>query len=183
MACQLQAQGERMALLAVLDGYAPASVRTHGSPTDPRDVVRFARNVPYWLGDYAHLGYKPLLARVRRYARRIQRANLAQPEDALDDTSALTADARTLITCHMRALRAYRPERYEGRLSLFRVRRLSLLRAHDPTMGWGQLASGVELHFLSGSHHNILEAPHVQSLAAQLRARLNAAETAGAGAD
>ena len=137
------------------------------------------RNVPYWLGDYAHLGYKPVLGRVRRYARRwqkqlIQRANLAEPEDALDDTSALTAEARTLIACHMRALRAYRPERYEGRLSLFRVRRLSLLRAHDPTMGWGQLAGGVELHFLSGSHHNILEAPHVQALAAQLRARLNA---------
>jgi thioesterase domain-containing protein len=45
----------------------------------------------------------------------------------------------------------------------------------DPEYGWGALAAGgVEVRLIAGSHRNIHMAPHVGSLAEQLRSALDA---------
>ena len=75
---------------------------------------------------------------------------------------------------------SYAPPVYPGRLTLFRVRALSLFRSFDPEMGWGQLAAGgVEIQRVSGAHYNILDPPHVASLAAQLGSSLSRARATG----
>ena len=84
---------------------------------------------------------------------------------------------QSLMQVHFRALRQYRPGPYRGRVTLFRVRAMSLFRAADPKMGWGKLAQGgVEIRMIAGGHNTILEQPYVQSLAEQLTASLEAAQ-------
>ena len=53
MARQLEAQGERAALVAIVDGYAPRQA-VHGRSL--RRAWIFLRNFPHWLGDFWSLG-------------------------------------------------------------------------------------------------------------------------------
>ncbi len=51
-----------------------------------------------------------------------------------------------------------------------------MLRDPDPRRGWQRLAlGGLTIKVVSGSHHNLLEAAHVASLAQALQASLQAA--------
>jgi thioesterase domain-containing protein len=79
---------------------------------------------------------------------------------------------------HDVAIERYQPAPYAGRVTLFRVKAMSLFRSHDPLMGWSEYAGqGVDVRMISGAHYNILEQPHVADLAAQLRQCLDAAQT------
>ena len=74
-----------------------------------------------------------------------------------------------VIEGHLRAIRSYRPQPFPGRAALFRVRAMSLSRAHDPEFGWGALArGGIDVHVLPGAHYNIVQYPYVATLAAEL---------------
>jgi thioesterase domain-containing protein len=58
------------------------------------------------------------------------------------------------------------PKTYSGRLAVFRARKQPLYRIRDKTLGWGRLVpGGVEVHFIPGTHSNLLSEPHVQGLA------------------
>ena len=90
-------------------------------------------------------------------------------EAAVATDPTLSDLSRAVMATHLRAAVSYDPPVYPGRLTLFRVRTLSLLRAHDPEMGWGRLAAGgVEVRMIRGAHHTLLESPHVEDLAGQL---------------
>ncbi len=184
MARQLQARGEPVALVSVFEGYAPVRISPRGVLDHPRALVRFVRNVPYWLRDYMQLGREQVIARVGVKLRGTARAVMRVPgrpgevrlEDILPNVSQISQTQQNLIQVHLRALRQYRPGPYRGRVTLLRVRAMSLFRAADPKMGWGKLAQGgVELRMIAGGHNTILEQPYVQSLAEQLAASLEAA--------
>ncbi|MFN2133628.1 MAG: hypothetical protein ACK2VD_24095, partial [Anaerolineae bacterium] len=74
------------------------------------------------------------------------------------------------------ALESYRPQIYPGRVTLFRVPGMRLLRASDDAFGWGKLAAGgVTVRKVTGAHYSILESPAVEALAAELRDSLHEA--------
>jgi len=78
----------------------------------------------------------------------------------------------------------YAPSTYYGRVTLFRVRGMSLFRAGDPKMGWDHLVrGGVDVRIIAGGHNTILEQPHVQPLAAQLQASLLEAQARSGGSE
>lgn len=75
-----------------------------------------------------------------------------------------------LMGLHMQALMDYQPPRYDGHVTLLRVRTMPLFRFYAYDAGWGQLArQGVTVTIIPGSHHNLLEAPHASSLGRELR--------------
>jgi thioesterase domain-containing protein len=184
MARQLRAQGNQVALLAVLEGYAQGRREARRQLWHPRGLARFVLNLPYWLRDALREpgAHRNLPSRRRRKAdgsrehgdwdaavKRVIAANLGDEPDV--DLY------RRLMAMHMQAIRDYRPQGYPGRVTLFRVRALSLFRSHDPEMGWGKLAAdGVEIIRVPGAHYNMLESPHVQVLAAKLKERLEHAQ-------
>src|SRR5207245_9703086 len=136
-----------------------------------RHVVSFGRNVPYWFRDYTQLGGRLMLARAARKGRRAWRslagplAGPAKPSmaDVVDDATRMPASMYHLLQVHLGALHRYMPQGYGGEVTLFRVRGMSLLRAHDATMGWGRLAGGgLQLKRIGGAHYNILDEWHVQ---------------------
>jgi amino acid adenylation domain-containing protein len=184
MARQLQACGEPVVLVSVFEGYAPVRISPRGVLGQPRALIQFARNVPYWLRDYLQLGREQIFARLGIKLRGTARAVMRVPgrprdvrlEDVFPNASHIPLTHQNLMQEHLRALRHYRPGPYRGRVVLLRVRAMSLFRTADPEMGWGKLAQGgVEVRMITGGHNTILEQPYVQSLAEQLAASLEAA--------
>ena len=71
------------------------------------------------------------------------------------------------------AIEGYVPSRYKGRVVLFRSETMQLRAPVDPTAGWGQVATDVEVHWIPGEHHTCLT-EHVGTLAEHLATCLDA---------
>lgn len=176
MACQLHAMGEHVALLAMLETYAPGD---HHWPRTPTAILRFIRNLPRWVGDIAqHQGsLTRLWSRIRflmstTLARRSVAASVARSKLGGGHVP-LVEQRPALVQAHIAAVAAYRPRVYPGHVTLFRVPGMALLRAWDPQLGWGEIAAGgVTVKMIPGAHYSILESPQVATLAEQLRISL-----------
>ncbi|HRV96618.1 MAG TPA: AMP-binding protein, partial [Anaerolineae bacterium] len=182
MARQLKAQGEEMAVVAIFEGYAPLRGSNHESLwCSPKLMMDFMRNVPYWFLDYLSLNRKQMGQRLTRKIRSHWKIFLRKREisvtwnanDIIDDTDHISDYHLRVMETHIRARSNYSPGPYNGAVTLFRTRSQSLSRTPDFTMGWKKLArGGVVIKRIAGSHHNILEQPHVQSLAEKLKESL-----------
>ncbi len=184
MACQLQAQGEQVALVALFDAYAPSGVR-HGRLVGRlQRTVTFFKNLPYWWRDFLEIDEGERRVVVKRRFTRIGKATLrllgrqAQmtPRDLIGDHAHVEeapAHVQRLMELHMLALLNYSPTEYSGRVTLFRIQRMPLFTYVAPDAGWGSLVhSGVELVIIPGAHQNILHPPYVQELALMLNRSL-----------
>ncbi|HEX7314138.1 MAG TPA: amino acid adenylation domain-containing protein [Pyrinomonadaceae bacterium] len=168
MARQLRAQGQPVALLALLDSHAPGDA-AKGIPTDDETLLgMFAGN----LGRRHGVELEDL--RGHTFDEKLSRLGQLAVE-----TGALPAgsDARHIqrlfrvFKANIRALVEYEPRKYPGRITLFRARRRFDDSPSDPLDGWDALASeGVELHVTPGTHYSMIETPYAESLAARLRA-------------
>lgn len=181
MARQLESAGEPVGGVAIFEGYAISRAEGRKQLWRPQAMARTAFNLPYWLIDYGPRAYAQMRAhrmsegkstwqeRVLEIDRRVA---LLDPHE-LAVAEEIPPAHRRVIAAHLQALREYHPPPYGGRVTLFRVRALSLFRAADPAMGWGSLArGGVDIRIIPGAHHNILERPYVNELAKQLEKML-----------
>jgi thioesterase domain-containing protein/acyl carrier protein len=185
MARQLRALGEPVAFVGIFEGYAPVGSTVRKSLWRPRLLIKFLKNMPYWLRDYLQLGREQFMARVQTKLRSATYAILrpsgrpkeVRLEDYLPNVANIPLVHQELMEVQLRAMRYYVPDAYDGRVTLFRVRGMSLFRAADPEMGWGGLArDGVDIKMIAGGHNTILQHPYVQSMAAQLKTSLEAAQ-------
>lgn len=144
-------------------------------------MARTLLNLPYWLADYGPRTRQKIMARTKRAHASAWQDNVREMDRRvalLDPNELVLAEEiplahRQVIAAHLQAMREYHPRAYGGHVTLFRVRALSLLRAADPAMGWRSLArGGVTTQLIPGAHYNILQRPHVESLARELRKHL-----------
>jgi thioesterase domain-containing protein/acyl carrier protein len=165
MARRIVAMGERVELLALIDSAA----QTTDVEPPPSDLMLFAR----FAGDLARLSGLEIPAGSLAGAT-IEEALadlVAQAEVAGILPPGLDAEALgglfEVFRSNYRALAAYRPLAWTGRLTLFRA------RAHtdgDPTLGWARLATeGVEVYEVPGNHYSLLRGEGVRVLADRLR--------------
>jgi thioesterase domain-containing protein len=158
MAQQLHKSGEAVALLAIIDARLYSTrfaTLWHGTR------VFLTSMLPHlwpYISDYLHL----------QSAHREQAelgAEIMQPNSKTSEFKRLLQIFQT----NVRADSRYRPQRYPGRVTLFRT----ATRDQDSTWGWGDIAAnGVELHQIPGHHMNVLRSPQVQVLAEKLSACL-----------
>ena len=179
MARQLHAAGETVALLAVMNAAPPNSSYGRLRWT-PGGVIKFLVNFSYLAARSLNWGarqrkefllWKAALSR-RRVMRffKIPHAAAKQIDvDNIVDLSTFPQDQRTLWEIHIRALIGYFPQRYDGKVTLFRSRGHPLFSSFDPQFGWGDLAGEVEVQAVPGAHESILEEPHVRILAEKLK--------------
>lgn len=185
MARQLEAQGEAVEPLVMLDTPAPKSdyreVRLDG-----RFVRGFVGNVGPWLADFIALETRQRWGRTRRHLSALWnagRAAASQGEldlrDFVDDIDDVPADRRELMRAQLDAWVRYEPGTYGGRVTVLRSPRQPLWCTYDPELGWGALArGGVEVHAIAGAHRNLLEEPYVEQLAGEMNRMMNALITA-----
>jgi thioesterase domain-containing protein len=185
MARQLEAQNESVTLLALINCSPPNT-----SYNQPRDhslgwQFKFLRNLIYCLGCFCFtwsfrerrefLRWKFSALRKRLFGAGVQGGN----EPALTDLDELlrlsdySSQQRDLWQAHVRMLVAYRPQPYRGTITLFRTRGHGLFTSFDNHYGWGELArGGVVTRILPGGHGDILDEPHVKSVASAFAQRL-----------
>ncbi|MEO5731116.1 MAG: alpha/beta fold hydrolase, partial [Byssovorax sp.] len=166
MARQLLADGETVAVLALLDAWAP-----NRAPEPPADdlyrVVLIARELGLPVDLEALLSLTPE-ERVAHTAELAARSGLLPPGVG-------EAYVRRLLrvnAAHLEARRRYVPGPYAGRVTLLRVEDPPHLAdaLGDPTRGWAALAAApVDVHVVPGDHFSMVRDPHVRALAEALR--------------
>jgi thioesterase domain-containing protein len=182
MARQLDAAGQPVALVALLDTFAPMRPDAAAAPAAaPRslsaaDWLNLLAGLPPWLDDALRLGPEKIAARLRRKLRvALKRGQAPRLSDFLDDSlSHVPAHHLAFMQQHYEAILAYQPRPYAGRVTLFRARSQALSQLAAPDKGWSALAlGGVDIREFAGSHHTLLREPFVTGLAKQLQAELS----------
>jgi len=75
-----------------------------------------------------------------------------------------------VFKAHIAALGYYAPRPYDGRITLLRASDEIETRHYDPALGWSELSTQpVDIRAVPGDHFTMLEPPHLQALAAELR--------------
>ena len=179
MARQLCAQGEEVALLAVMN-CAPPNTSYSKITWTPAFTIKFLRNLGYLVGRSLGWGarqrnefliWKAALIKRRmvRFFKLSQEKRQQLHVEDMVDLSAFPQDQRDLWEKHIQALIKFFPKPYNGKVTLFRSRGHPLFCSYDAQYGWGELAGEVETHVIPGAHESILEEPHVRVLAENIR--------------
>ncbi|HEU0078666.1 MAG TPA: thioesterase domain-containing protein, partial [Longimicrobiaceae bacterium] len=189
MARRLRAAGEEVALLALIDSWAPVD----GARPLPDDADLLAllaadlgvRTEPATLASLRdELRALPADARLTRFEGWIRRLEPGLPE--LD-----AAGLRRRLDVYRATARAaadYRAGPYDGRVTLFRASRSAAwptgdLSAEawerDPRLRWRELTTRpLDVREVAGTHHSIVVGADVEGLAEALRSALGAAAPA-----
>ncbi|MEH1928141.1 non-ribosomal peptide synthetase [Nostoc sp.] len=198
MAQQLQKSGEEVALLAVLDTLAPipGNIPSLGNGFKFM-LTTVARYIwPFFL-DYFYLIIAIAKNRINSLTNfnKIARlpknlfSNFILKQDAtvkvISEESKLRLLSELAIRPMLRVFYAnsqavlnYVPQTYPKGINLFRTKVQSSIANEDASMGWDQLiVGGTEIHHIPGNHLTMLRKPHIQVLAAQLKACIEKAQT------
>jgi thioesterase domain-containing protein len=189
MARQLEQQGLRVGLLAAIELPPPHGYKKGG--VDVQLIRNFFRTLPTWTKYFFAQGRKEVGARIRQKARNLlrkikRRYGGAPDRDAVAEIQArleefidfahYPEDFKRYARTHWEALERYCPKTYPGRIALFRTHRPHLFEL-EPERYWMNLAAAVDVSLIPGTHEQVLDEPHVQSLAANLRAWLEKAQS------
>jgi amino acid adenylation domain-containing protein len=178
IARQLTAQGQRVAVLAMLDTAAPGAFQR---PSWPKRSLLYARD--FWQMD-SRKKTKFLRARYSRFRQWLGYQN--ETEAGSNGSEGLDAGQvvlRKVIAANVQASRRYDVKPYPGRVLLFRGTKGSKRSRHctvDPLYGWGKVTGGrVEMHVIKGHHEKILREPKVHRLVKVLDEYLFEVQTTG----
>jgi thioesterase domain-containing protein len=169
MAQQLHAQGERAALLAILDTPGPGFPRN----ASLLQRLRYHTGIFLSLDPKAKrryclaraLGIRQRLQSMRRRLARKPHLRTAAPVHPLCEYPDTIQAAHP---AHLDQPISYVPRLYPGRITLFRAQERSY---YDPTLGWrGVAVGGVDVYEVPGNHDTILQEPKVRILAGLLSA-------------
>ena len=171
MAQQFRAQGQRVALLALLDTRIPtADEELADEDFDARLLIDFVRYFGLSLDlrdSLARLPKHELLERVLEHAKR---AGLMPSDIEVSQAQPFIE----LCKADFRATQNYVLHHYPGRITLFKAGQELAGTSSDPTLGWSKWAAGgVDVHVVPGNHATMVYKPHVEVLAEKLRACLD----------
>jgi aspartate racemase len=165
----LHKQGQKVALLALIDTRVVFAQGT----LKPTITLR-KRFSAHW-NQFLQVGFAYVLnkgkKRFKRFTKRFIRIyqkmackfydRLGYPLPPTLQDFAIEEAARTTFT--------YLPQKYPGRVTFFRAINTSVF--DDPIIGWHNVAeNGLEVHDIPGDTPSMLQEPHVQVLAKELRA-------------
>ena len=164
MARQALALGQPVECLALLDTAAPTA-EPAARPLDESEVVAGLLGGELLECTAEDLRRLPSSERLQIFLDLGQRGRLLPPGCGVGTARRLL----DVVLVNARSAEGYRPAPYTGRVDLFHV---------DDTRkvdGWRQLATQVIRHAIPGTHHSLLQNPHVKTLAQRLARRLSGA--------
>ena len=194
MARRLHAQGEKISLLALINSAPPNSSydRFHFNAAF---CARFLQNLVYWSRyvlqlkrgrrwEFLRWKLRAIRTKLLPLSRLFGKAAADFNIEDYVDLASQPEGRRSLWAAHVQALFKHQPKPYAGHVTLFRTRGHSMLCSFDHSFGWRELAAGgVAVRIISGAHETIMDEPHVQLLAEELKKSLDeshpAAEAAG----
>jgi amino acid adenylation domain-containing protein len=174
MARQLAAAGEAVELLAMFDAPPPGAAA--GWEEEELELMAwFARDLAALSGrpiavSGADLAAVPAGDRLRQVVLAAQAAHVLPPDLGPAEAARLFAVFRTT----QRALRAYTPGRYDGRVLLVLAGAPPGAEDEPPAVvtAWRSLATSVEVEWVPGDHYSLVRPPRAAHLARLIAARL-----------
>jgi pyochelin synthetase len=160
MARQLERDGQRVALLALLDIAWP-------KPLPPRTtrltrlLGRFARRLGLAV-PAGMLRRQPLQKQLAPVLDRARKAGRLPPGMEITELR----KHLKLYQTYLRAAQHYTPAAYSGKVLL--VRPESAVPKADPPAEWEKVAADLELRVVPGDHFSMLREPHVRALSEAL---------------
>lgn len=170
MAQQLNAVGEEVALVVLMDTYAPNVQRrlsfTQRWQLHWRSLLQ--QGLPY-LGEKVQKNLNQVRQKLFSHFYKVyQQLSLGEEQELQSFAEAAHADIRAEV--REQAIQSYVPQPYAGRVVLFRAQeRDTFERELGPGLGWESLLENLQVFEVAGDHLGILKAPHVQAITAQLK--------------
>jgi thioesterase domain-containing protein len=181
MACQLEAEGQEVGLLALVDTYPAGyfkllpdsgSLRQRASRYG-RKLLSHVENLRQ-LSAFEKLSY---LLRKLRYAPEKAKFKLYWSGYKIYQRVGrpLPAALKNVEQINFAAVREFVPRTFAGDVTLFVA--TDLTADFDLHQGWRELVEGrIETHEITGNHMNMIKEPHVRRLAEKLKSCLEAAQ-------
>ncbi|WP_375502637.1 amino acid adenylation domain-containing protein [uncultured Nostoc sp.] len=175
MAQQLHCQGQKVALLILFDSSGPSCTKR----------LPFLKRVPLHLNQLLKLGPSYIWQKASQWSYLLlEKFQKIVCKFYLDIGRPLPRVLRHtyIMENNRKASDKYTMQLYPGPVLLLRTTNSQRIEAlgfdFDPQLGWGQLVAGkLEIRYVPGSHHFLLNEPHVQVLAEKLKDCLNQAQT------
>ncbi|WP_375511203.1 amino acid adenylation domain-containing protein [uncultured Nostoc sp.] len=169
MAQQLHSCGHEVALLALIDSYAPIA--------NKHEEIDEAMLTALLAKDFCGLFGKELLVSVDELRQlRLQEQlnyileqakmlNILPPEVGLQQMQQLLQ----VFKVNLNAMSRYTPQPYPGQVTLFCASEKAVEAIQDQSQSWSELAAGgIKVHEIKGDHYTIIREPHVCVLAERL---------------
>ncbi len=182
IAQQLQAQGQQMALLTLIQTLSSDPLYARYQSLLLRSGYGFfLRLVNYWR-NWLNLNPSQRLTSLWEKAQRLLArkfksisSNNSQPNQELPE---MNDDLETEILSSLKlAQKHYIPQSYTGKVALFLAREGRLYSFLFPKGGWSKLLTGqVSVHLIPGDHTSILKDPYVRVLGEKLKTCLEQAQ-------
>lgn len=177
MAQQLQAQGQKVALLALFEAYAPGAVYPlYGiKPFFKRLIQRIRRH----LDNLSRLSPKEKFLYFMEESRNVMKSKIWKIayKFYLDFGRPMPYAFRSVREANFQALRDYVPSGYSGKVTLFQSHKRFTGFYYEPQMGWEKLAiGGIEIYKVPGNHESIWNELNIQVLVKKLSVCLNKAQ-------
>jgi amino acid adenylation domain-containing protein len=163
MAQQLQRSGCRVALVGLLDTWAPGSVFAEEDDATLLAEIASDLNIVVSEEDLRRLSPEEQLDHV------VTRAAATSQQDA-GVMRSLLLRSWNVCRCHEQSLRNYKAAVYQGSITLFRASEDTPSTGKDQANGWEALvAGGIEIHDLPATHLTLIQQPCARLLARQLQ--------------
>ncbi len=180
MAQQLQAQGEIVALLVMIDAPHPQYPKYLARSTPFfRQICRVFDRVMLEAADFFEVKPKAKLTHVMKRARRVLEIVLAGAEKIIRPMMAkmglrtehsLNYTLEALGEAHREAYSHYQPKPYTGKVLLLVAERQPLGIYPDASLGWGELIVGkLKIVKVPGHTRSLITEPRVRSIAQQIK--------------
>jgi amino acid adenylation domain-containing protein len=183
MAQQMTALGRPVELLIALDG-APYNTNSGTSLCNPMYYWKLLRNFPDWVANDLMLDFSFRVA-----ARRVRNKVLAfsesvagalrgrgeclQQVNGFMDLSNYSPSHVAFMNALNRALRAYIPKPYPGRVLLYKSRTQPLYHLLEAERAWPKIARHVEVVVVRGTHITVVREPYIRIVAEDFQKRLS----------
>jgi thioesterase domain-containing protein len=176
IAQQIRSQGQKVALLAMLDTCRPGYQRR----------LSFKRRILLHINNIFQRGPKYIAHKVKGWCKQVYyntkqfcnhyflaRSHVIVPEDK---------KYLEISNAHKQALNTYVFRPYSGKLTLFRTRDENRTEAigleYDSQFGWGEIVTDdLDVKYIPGSHLSLLNEPNVRVLAKQVKICLEKAQS------
>ena len=175
MAQQLKAKNESVALLTLIDSYAPTVIPLPSEEIDEAIIVNHLAQ--HWEGIYGKkldISLEKLRKldpdeQVKHLFDQAKQQAIFLPETEMKQMLDLweVFKSNTMAVCH------YQPKPYSGSILLLNASKTPPEVIEDPTHGWGSLVlDDMQTHTITGDHYTIMKAPQIACLAEKLNNHL-----------
>ena len=168
MAQLLIARNEKVGLLALLDTYCfPEEGTSAPANWERRELIdeHLGNLIELSFGEKVGYLWRASLNKLRALGLRLTGRRLLTEHEA-ELPPVLRQVRRAILT----AIHSYQPDPYPGKVTMFLATKAQHRTQRDPRLRWAEFAEGgFDLQLIPADHDEILEEPHVRTLALRLR--------------